>query len=81
MGKLDITFGGKVADSENQYISRNSDGSYSCPCNYVIVKIDENTWQCEGGGHKYQMDEGELIKNKNGEMMIKKKDEHMKEVD
>ncbi len=80
MGQVKVDFGGKVADENHDYITRNSDGSYSCPCSYVIVKVDKNVWRCEGGGHEYRMDESEVIKNKMGEIMLKKKEEHIKEV-
>jgi len=79
MAKIEVTYGKKVGDFlKDGYITQNTDGTYSCPCDFEIVKVDDNTWQCVGGGHRYHMDEGEMIKDKFGNMMLKKKDEHLK---
>lgn len=76
MGEIKATFGGKNATGhEDGMIHQNPDGSYSCCCDYEIKKVDENTWKCEGGGHTYRMDEGDMVMDKFGNMMMKKKGE------
>lgn len=43
----------------------------TCICGYELVKQDENTFRCTGGNHVYELDRGDMIKDKFGNLMIR----------
>ena len=42
-----------------------------CPAGYLIRKIDENVYECDGGSHRYRMDANEIIIDKFGQVLLK----------
>ena len=51
-------------------------GVLKCCCGFPLYKEDENTWRCEGGNHRYRIDEDEMFLGVNGQLMFKKPSEH-----
>lgn len=50
------------------------DGRVTCSCGRELMKIDEHTYQCTGGYPIYRFDEGDIIKDKFGNLMMKAKE-------
>lgn len=46
-------------------------GSMTCCCGYELIKQDEMTYRCTGGNHVYHLEDGDMIKDKYGNMMLR----------
>lgn len=46
-------------------------GKFVCCCGYTLYKADKNTWRCEGGSHYYQLDQGDMVMDKFGNMSVR----------
>jgi len=49
------------------------DGQLRCCCGYELIKQDENTYRCTGGNHVYALDEGDITRDKFGNVFLRKK--------
>ncbi len=43
----------------------------TCICGYELIKEDSKTYRCTGGSHRVNMDDGSLMMDKFGNMMMK----------
>lgn len=41
-----------------------------CICGYVLHKSDENIWTCDGGNHRYRMEDGTMEMDKFGRVVL-----------
>lgn len=58
-------------DTFNQS-SVNSTGAMVCCCGFELIKQDEDTYRCSGGNHVYRFSEGSAMKDKFGNLLLKK---------
>lgn len=59
-------------DRNRQYVPvRHRDGRITCSCGRELVKLDETTYQCAGGWPMYRMDAGDIIKTKDGQLLMR----------
>jgi hypothetical protein len=42
-----------------------------CVCGYILIKLDDKKYRCEGGNHQYNMEEGDVSLDKFGNAMLK----------
>lgn len=60
----------------NPYTAKNN-GSNSpgvkmfCVCGYELIKESENTYKCTGGNHRYIIQDGDIILDKYGNILLK----------
>lgn len=72
-----------VTDAERETINRDegdrywpvigADGKLHCSCSRPLVKITDKIYRCSAGYPQFNMDEGEILVDKFGRMMIKAK--------
>lgn len=60
-------------DAESYYLVEYDDGVLRCSCGRELVKKDEETYECSGGLPVYKLDMGEIMIDKWGRLMLKKK--------
>ena len=48
-----------------------SDGHVTCSCGRELLKLDEGTFKCSGGWPIYRLSEGDIIKDKFGNIMMR----------
>lgn len=61
-------------DSGSGYtLIQNSEGALTCSCGRELIQQDENTYKCSGGYPKYHFDQGDIIKDKFGNILLKEK--------
>lgn len=46
-------------------------GAMVCCCGYELIKEDEMLWRCTGGSHVYDLAQGDMIKDKDGNMSLR----------
>ena len=49
-------------------------GVLRCSCGSKLVKMDEKTYKCPGGFPIYRVDEGDIVKDKFGNLLFRMKD-------
>lgn len=42
-----------------------------CCCGYELIKESETTYRCTGGSHRYNLAEGDVIKDKTGKLLFR----------
>lgn len=50
---------------------RHKDGNITCSCGRELVKLDESTYRCAAGWPMYRLDEGDIMKDKNGDLLMR----------
>ena len=58
--------------SSQWYSVLHSNGKMRCSCGRQLVKIDDKTYKCEYGYPMYRFDEGEVMKDKFGNLLLKR---------
>lgn len=65
----------KIIDGKryfNPYNNKFKSKKPVCICGYELIQEDERTFKCSGGNHRYIMDKEDIIKDKFGQIWIKK---------
>ena len=57
--------------SGQYYSTLGKDGKLRCSCGRALVKLDKKTYQCPGGFPVYRFEEGDVIKDKFGNLLLK----------
>jgi hypothetical protein len=47
------------------------DGTWVCCCGYELIKDDDNLYRCTGGSHRYEIREGDVTRDKFGNVEFK----------
>jgi len=47
-------------------------GAMVCCCGYELIKQDEMTYRCTGGSHVYDLQEGDMLIDKFGNMQMRR---------
>ena len=50
---------------------RESDGKLVCCCGFELIKEADNTYRCTGGHHRYNFQEGQIVMDKFGNVMLR----------
>lgn len=59
---------------EKEYLPcEEANGMMVCVCGYELLKEDEDTWRCSGGGHVYRLSDGSVTHDKFGNTYIKRR--------
>lgn len=67
-----MNFESEVRDGTGDYFAvENEDGLLRCSCGRELIKMDEETYKCPGGYPVYRFAKGEVIIDRNGNMMFK----------
>jgi len=66
-------YSSKEDDADEYYSVVGEDGRLTCSCGRELVKMDEETYMCPGGYPVYKFKNGEVVIDKFGNMMFKKK--------
>lgn len=62
-------------DKSRQYVPiRHKNGKVTCSCGRELVKLDERTYRCAAGWPMYRFDDGDIIKTKDGQLLMRQKD-------
>jgi hypothetical protein len=56
--------------NKNNY-KRDAKVHFVCCCGYELIKESETTWRCSGGSHRYNMQAGDVVKDKFGNFLFK----------
>jgi len=65
---------GKDEDEMDEYYSvEDEDGVLRCSCGSELVKMDEESWRCGQGYPIYKFEDGEVLLDRNGNLMLKGK--------
>lgn len=54
------------------FLVEDHDGTLKCSCGRELVNVDEHTWRCSAGYPTYRFEEGTIMVDKFGNIMIKK---------
>jgi len=60
-------------DGDGFYMMQTKDGVLQCSCGCSLIKEDEHTLRCPGGNVLYRPQDGDVVKNKWGDIMLKLK--------
>jgi hypothetical protein len=55
------------------HLVQTADGKLQCSCGRELVKMDEHTYRCSAGFPSYRIDQGDILKGKNGELFLRPK--------
>jgi hypothetical protein len=61
---------------DKYYLVEDSSGVLRCSCGRELIKMDEETYRCLGGYPVYRIDDGSVVIDRFGRLMIKKEEEH-----
>jgi len=50
------------------------DGRVTCSCGRELIQVDEHSYKCSGGYPIYRFDEGDIIKDKFGNLLMRAKE-------
>ena len=72
MKKLSAVREDSERDQERRYVPiRMKDGKIRCSCGRELVKMDEGTYRCEAGWPMYRFEQGDIIKDKWGNLLMR----------
>lgn len=60
---------GEKGDFYNPF--RESDGKLVCCCGFELIKEAGNTYRCTGGRHRYNFEEGQVMVDKFGNVLLR----------
>lgn len=60
-------------DDGGYYLCEDENGVMRCSCGRELIQLDDDTYKCPGGYPIYRFDEGDVIKDKFGNLYLKKK--------
>lgn len=60
----------------DKYIGPDSEGKLRCEEGYELIQKDENTFECTGGGHRYRFDDGTIVIDKFGNVLLKRQSQN-----
>ncbi len=64
---------GSFGDENGYYLVQRKDGKLRCSCGAELIKHDEDSWKCSHGYPIYRPQDGDIVKDKSGELMFKMK--------
>ena len=60
-------------DADRYFLVEDEDGQLKCSCGRKLIKLDDETYKCEGGYPIYRVPQGEVVIDTYGRLMLKKK--------
>ena len=67
--------------ADQYYLDENDDGLLKCSCGRRLVVLEDGVYQCTGGFPIYSLADGDVVLDKFGNIMLKKKPHPKKEND
>lgn len=58
-------------DGYKYFLVVKENGAMHCSCGRELLRLDDGSYRCKGGYPTYRPDQGEMIKDKNGEIWLK----------
>ena len=62
-----------IEESNAFWVVESRDGNLRCSCGRPLVKITDTVWRCSFGWPVFRLDQGEVMVDKFGRLMMKNK--------
>ncbi len=59
---------------DEDYYCMEENGVLKCSCGKELIKIDEETWGCASGSIRYKLEDGDIVTDKFGNIMLRHKE-------
>ncbi len=62
-----------MTDAAGYHLVQHANGVMHCSCGRLLIKVDEDTYRCEGGYPEWRLDKNEVFKDKYGNLYLRHK--------